>query len=76
MSQVHGLTLVVAVGTRLPNRDPLHRTGAHIEPSAEDEMRLRAAQFTMFTWVQIPHLDLCISYSVRATTGRQAMKQD
>ena len=57
--------ITVGVGCT-PCRDPLRRTGAHIEPSAEDEMRLRAAQYTMFTWVQIPHLDLCISYSVRA----------
>lgn len=34
-------------------------------------MRLRAAQYTMFTWVQIPHLDLCISYSVRAHNDRR-----
>ena len=41
----------------------------HIEPTAEEEMRARAEQYTMFTWVQIPHLDVRISYSVRRRAG-------
>ena len=45
-----------------------------VEPSAEDEMRQRAFQYTMFTYVQIPHLDLWISYSVRARADGRLLR--
>ena len=37
-----------------------------MEPTAEEEMRARSEHYVMFTWVQIPHLDVCISYRVGA----------
>jgi hypothetical protein len=36
-----------------------------IEGTAEEAMRARAAQYTMFMWVQVPAMSLSISYSVR-----------